>query len=1233
MRHGVRGDELRRILASVRRRWRTRMLLRGASIVVAAGLVAFLGSAFGVEWFRFSEGAVTTFRWLAWGVVFLLTALFVVRPLFRRVSDEQVALYLEEHEPTLEAAILGAVAARDTASASAASPRMIERLVERAVTRARSVDDGRRIERQAILRHGGVFAGVTAVAVGILLFGPTTLRTGVGALLPTRAAAEVNPYSIDITPGDLTVARGSDQFVTALLRGFASDEVSLFLRGGENEPYQRLSMIPGFEVEGDDSETPYELMLLNLQSDTDYFVESDGIRSATHRITVADLPYVDRMQHEYRYPNYTGLEARIVEDAGDIAALRGTAVGVTIQPTIPTASGRILLDDGTVVELDATEDGRLIATLDVRAEGFYSVELAMDDGTLVEASPRYTIDLLTDASPLVRFETPGRDSPASPIEEVFLEIQADDDYGVQEVVLVYSVNGQPEDSVRVYRQSGAPLTELSVGHTLYLEDYEVEPGDVISYYAIARDRQGTAGEVSSDIYFLNIQPFRREFREAEQQGGAPQGGGGGGGPGEERLSELQRQVVAATFNLDRDRERYDDAEFEESTTAVALAQGRVREQVSTLVQRMSNRGLTQAEDEFQAIAEMLPQALAAMDTAEALLRDQDVKTALQPEQRALRVLQKAEETYEVYVGEQQGGGGGGGGGAQANAEDLADLFELELDKLRNQYETVQRGERQEQADEVDELQQKLQELARRQQQEAERQRARAAQGQSGGGASAQGQRQLADETEEAARQLERLARDTNDRQLQETARQLQEAADAMRQSAAQGGNAGAAESARAQERLAEAQQRLERSRESRVGEDAEAAMERIDRLQQQQEEITEQVGNLPEDPRERGEEVRRLQERKTEMAQEVGALERDLDRLAADARQEDPEAARQLSEAAEAIRSSRLNQKILWSRGVVEQREREFARIFEEGLEEDIESVRQQVAEATEAAEQLAEGRGMEEALDRAQDLVRGIESLDRRLDAPPARDDSLGTAGQDGERRLGQRPGEEGDPQGGEAGAQEGAQGQQGGQQGEQGGQQSGQGQQGQEGQQSGQQGQQSGQEGQQGGQQGSQAGQEGQGGRGGSETGQYNPDGARAPDGSPVGGATRGNPIRDYSEEEIRQFAREFAERFRQGSELRDALREQGQDVADLDRALEAMRQLRDEQNYQDLPQIEALRQVVRENLGRVEFTLRRMVEGESTGRASVRGSDDVPPGFESLVEEYYRNLARSGTGGGGG
>ena len=88
--------------------------------------------------------------------------------------------------------------------------------------------------------------------------------------------------------------------------------------------------------------------------------------------------------------------------------------------------------------------------------------------------------------------------------------------------------------------------------------------------------------------------------------------------------------------------------------------------------------------------------------------------AIGPEQRALRELQKAEETYERFVSldARQGGGGGQGGGP--SAEDLADLFELETDQLRNQYEMVQRSRRQTADDAVDQSLEKLRELARRQ---------------------------------------------------------------------------------------------------------------------------------------------------------------------------------------------------------------------------------------------------------------------------------------------------------------------------------------------------------------------------------------------------------------------------------------------------------------------------------------------------------------------------------------
>ena len=51
----------------------------------------------------------------------------------------------------------------------------------------------------------------------------------------------------------------------------------------------------------------------------------------------------------------------------------------------------------------------------------------------------------------------------------------------------------------------------------------------------------------------------------------------------------------------------------------------------------------------------------------------------------------------MQVAQQQGGGGGGGGQQTQMADDLADLFELELDKLANQYQMQQRAEQQQAA--------------------------------------------------------------------------------------------------------------------------------------------------------------------------------------------------------------------------------------------------------------------------------------------------------------------------------------------------------------------------------------------------------------------------------------------------------------------------------------------------------------------------------------------------------
>ena len=73
-------------------------------------------------------------------------------------------------------------------------------------------------------------------------------------------------------------------------------------------------------------------------------------------------------------------------------------------------------------------------------------------------------------------------------------------------------------------------------------------------------------------------------------------------------------------------------------------------------------------------------------------------------------------------------------------------------------------------------------------------------------------------------------------------------------------------------------------------------------------------------------------------------------------------------------------------------------------------------------------------------------------------------------------------------------------------------------------------------------------------------------------------------------------------------------------------ALRQLDREDVYLDLAELAQLQSQIVEGLKQLEFGLRRELEGEDQDRVFISGSDDVPRGFEDLVDEYYRALSRS-------
>src|SRR5581483_2989607 len=85
------------------------------------------------------------------------------------------------------------------------------------------------------------------------------------------------------------------------------------------------------------------------------------------------------------------------------------------------------------------------------------------------------------------------------------------------------------------------------------EDLGVKPDELVSWFVWADDLgpDGQTRRTMGDLYFGEVRPFDEVFREGQSMEGS-QGQGQGGEDRTGKLAELQKQIVNATWKLERE---------------------------------------------------------------------------------------------------------------------------------------------------------------------------------------------------------------------------------------------------------------------------------------------------------------------------------------------------------------------------------------------------------------------------------------------------------------------------------------------------------------------------------------------------------------------------------------------------------------------------------------------------------------------------------------------------------
>ena len=347
-----------------------------------------------------------------------------------------------------------------------------------------------------------------------------------------RPASEQPFYNILVQPGDRTVRRGSDQIINAQLVRLPESDVRLFARYGSASKWEEAGMQPEPNGNG------FQFMIAGIPESADYYVEADGIKSSPHKLTVIDLPAVKHLRVTYRYPAWTGMKDKTEDPGGDLRAVEGTSAEIAIQTDRPMPNGILVLDDDSQIALHQRDDGWMVGQVPIQKDGEYHVASA-ESNEKVRISEDFFIEAQKVSPPNVRIVHPMRDARVNPIEEVPVQVQADDDFGLRDMQLHYSVNAGPEKIVSLLPQKGAKQADGST--VIYLEDFKLAPGDMVTMYASASDARSTS---STDMTFVEAQPFELEYSQAQSAGG----GMGGGGEEQNRISERQKEIIAATWN-------------------------------------------------------------------------------------------------------------------------------------------------------------------------------------------------------------------------------------------------------------------------------------------------------------------------------------------------------------------------------------------------------------------------------------------------------------------------------------------------------------------------------------------------------------------------------------------------------------------------------------------------------------------------------------------------------------
>ena len=308
-------------------------------------------------------------------------------------------------------------------------------------------------------------------------------------------------FYFEIYPGNIQVPKGNSINIQVIIIGRQPSEIFLMMKDYDETEFRKIQL-------SRDTLGNYSHKIQNAIKSFSYFALSEEIKSKTFTIEVTDYPLIKTLNIKISPPVYSNILPSEQFDNGNITALKGSQIDLSISSSKQLKEAFIEFSDSVRIPLQVTDHsakGRFRVNKDVN----YIIRIKDNLNNWNEQPISYSIKSLADEFPYIELNSPKGDFDLAEDNRIPLNLKVQDDYGFSKLLLHYrrySLNEKSGQENFYSFEIGIDknIKEQFINHIWNITQLAPSVNEIFSFYLEIFDNDNISGPKSSKTQIINF---------------------------------------------------------------------------------------------------------------------------------------------------------------------------------------------------------------------------------------------------------------------------------------------------------------------------------------------------------------------------------------------------------------------------------------------------------------------------------------------------------------------------------------------------------------------------------------------------------------------------------------------------------------------------------------------------------------------------------------------------------